>query len=78
MILICDLCNLSKADAKSTRNESIKMTLWHADVARMAKHMNMVRGPLWWGDWSRSPPKSGAGAHHTTLPPSLRPSLHDQ
>jgi len=54
------------------------MTLWHADVARMAKHMNMVRGPLWWGDWSRSPPKSGAGAHHTTLPPSLRPSLHDQ
>ena len=25
------------------------MTKWHAYVAHMAKHMNMVGGPLWWG-----------------------------
>jgi len=29
----------------------------------MAKRMNMVEGPLWWGSWARAPcapPKSGA------------------
>jgi len=25
------------------------MTKWHAHVAHMAKHMNTVVGPLWWG-----------------------------
>ena len=47
------------------------MTKWHAHVARMAKHMNMVGDP-----GHLAPPKSGAGAtgdnkgrnyaHHTT------------
>jgi len=36
------------------------MTKWHAQVAHMAKHMNMVGGPLCWG--SLGPPKSGAVA----------------
>ena len=31
------------------------MTKWHEHAAHMAKHMNMVGGPLWWGP---CPPKS--------------------
>jgi len=27
----------------------LKTTKWHANVAYMAKHMNMVGGFLWWG-----------------------------
>jgi len=40
------------------------MTKCHARVAHMAKHINMVGDPLWWGAWTRvpwSPPKFGAG-----------------
>jgi len=31
------------------------MTKWHAQAAHMAKHMNMVGVPLWWGRWARVP-----------------------
>jgi len=41
------------------------MTKWHAHVAHMAKHMNMVEAPLWWG-------ALGPGS----LGPSLNPALH--
>ena len=33
---------------------SVKMSQWHARIAHMAMHMNMVQGPL-------GPPKSGTG-----------------
>jgi len=37
------------------------MTKWHVHVAHMAKHMNMVGDPLWWGPWPLGPSlKSGA------------------
>jgi len=31
------------------------MTQWHAHVTQMAKNMNMVGDPLWWGSWTRAP-----------------------
>jgi len=39
------------------------MTKWQVHVAHMAKHMNMVGGPLWWGALGPGPlgpSKSGA------------------
>jgi len=36
--------------------------MWYAHVAHMAKHMNLVGGPHWWGARALGPtPKSGAG-----------------
>jgi len=34
------------------------MTKRHAHVAHMAKHMNMVGGPFWWGTWAWAPSAS--------------------
>jgi len=31
------------------------MTKWHAHLAHMAKHTNMVGSPLWWETWARAP-----------------------
>jgi len=39
----------------------MKMNKWHAHVVDMAKHMNMVGGPVWWGARAPCPPKFGAG-----------------
>jgi len=39
------------------------MTKWQAQVVHMAKHMNMVGDPFWWGALGSGllgPPKSGA------------------
>jgi len=35
---------------------SLKTPMWHAHVVHMAKHMNMVGSPLWWGPWAPCPP----------------------
>jgi len=42
----------------------IKMTNWHAYVLHMAKHVNMVGDPLWWGALGPMAP-----------PPPLNPAL---
>jgi len=31
------------------------MTKWHAHVAHVAKHVNMVGGPFWWGTLGPGP-----------------------
>jgi len=36
------------------------MNKWHAHVAHMAKHTNMVGGPLWWGGLDPGPPLNPA------------------
>jgi len=43
------------------------MTKWHAHVAHMAKHMNMVGGPLWWGARAPFPPLNPALDSHAFL-----------
>jgi len=57
------------------------MTKWHAHVAHMAKHMNMVGGPLWW--WALGPgplvhPKPGAAERRTPVAyaENFRKGLH--
>ena len=46
--------------ASTNKLSSLKMTKWHPHVAHMAKHMNMVGGPVWWVGRAPWPPKSGA------------------
>jgi len=47
------------------------MAKWHAHVTHMAKHMNMIGSPLWWGAWASQKSGTGCSLNYMLNPPVL-------
>jgi len=71
-VTISNNIQVNTTDSIYKNFSSVKMSKWHAQVAHMATHMNMVRGgALWWGPLG--PPLNPAmvGTRWNGVPTSL-------